>query len=113
MNLERKVGGTDLYERQFRPPLQYDDFAQARTATFRIVVQGTDIWEIDHYTMTGKFKKLGMTLHAQEGRSTTDVSWGWRDLGWRLMACRDENIVADPRVSTGGFIFTVVLNGTF
>lgn len=111
MYFQRKAGGTDLLEQPVS--LVYNDFQEARMATFQIVVRGSEIWEIDHLTMTGKFEQYGLLLNPQTGGRGPKTSWGWRDIGWRLMAFRDENIVADAAVGAGGYIHRIVLNGTF
>lgn len=114
MVLERRAGKTDLFEQPFLPPVSKASLRDWRNhPIFKLVVKGVDVWDIDHYVLLGKFEAFSMQLDAPHLDSGPHSSWVHTDMGWRMMAIRDDDLVADPTVGIGGFIHSIPHNGTF
>lgn len=117
-NQPPKDGETQIVDVTFaqRPAPTFPDLAHARGQVLYIQVKSPAVWTIDHYVLIGKFSQTNVRMLMPglptAGAKPTPVHI---DLGWRLMAVRDDNLVTVPGQTGGPDICNVYipLNGTF
>lgn len=95
---DRERGDTDLYEVDFTigdigvnisgtnvpRGIGYANFVDVHGSSFWLRMGGSDMWRANHYHLLGYFKELRYVP------GTID-SFAEHDLGWRLMASRDND----------------------
>lgn len=86
--------------------IRYASFVEARTAQFVIRTGGDDLWKIDCYHLLGHFIEMAFVP------GTID-EFRVQDLGWRLMASAENDIVMSTDSREGLTSHPIAMNGTF
>jgi hypothetical protein len=94
------------------PAPTFPDLAHARAQVMFLLVKSSNAWTINHYVLIGKFMQTNYVWPLTGGKLTPVQT----DLGWRLMAVRDEDLVIAPPCPTqvpDVCNFYIPMNGTF
>jgi hypothetical protein len=104
---DRERGRTEMYEVDIEPPAlgtsidppghEIGNWSDVKQTRFRLRIRGNDAWLIDSYFLLGHFYD--------------SVSHPAKDLGWHLMAYRDDDVWMSTDNTEGRELFDIEING--